>query len=99
MIAQLNENERHDALSNLSNWDYNPKKKAIRRICKFTNFVDAFGFMTKVAILAEKVDHHPEWFNVYSTVDILLTTHDADDGKGGLTMRDIDLAIQIDALL
>jgi 4a-hydroxytetrahydrobiopterin dehydratase len=60
----------------------------------FVDFAEAFGFMTRVAILAEKADHHPEWFNVYNRVEILLTTHDAD----GLSQRDIDLAGKIDAI-
>lgn len=94
MISELDVKSREIALSNLTEWSYEEDKKGIRRIIKFDNFVSAFGFMSKVAILAEKADHHPEWFNVYSTVDILLTTHDAD----GLSQRDIDLATQIDAL-
>ena len=95
MISELDVKSREIALSDLTEWSYEEDKKGIRRIIKFDNFVSAFGFMSKVAILAEKSDHHPEWFNVYSTVDILLTTHDAD----GLSQRDIDLATQIDALL
>ncbi|MCG6120266.1 MAG: 4a-hydroxytetrahydrobiopterin dehydratase, partial [Blastomonas sp.] len=72
-----------------------PVRDGITRTFKFTDFVEAFGFMTRVAILAEKADHHPEWSNVYSRVEILLTTHDA----GGLSQRDIDLATQIDAMI
>ena len=67
----------------------------ISRRFVFGDFVAAFGFMTRVAILAEKADHHPEWSNVYNRVDIVLTTHDA----GGLSQRDIDLAQAIDGLL
>lgn len=63
------------------------------RLC-FGDFVEAFGFMTQVALLAEKADHHPEWRNVYNRVDIELTTHDA----GGLTLKDIELARAIDSL-
>lgn len=98
MIAQLNDKERETALSKLDDWQYDAAKSAICKKYKFDDFVAAFGFMTKVAIIAEKADHHPEWSNIYSTVDILLTTHDADDGKGGLSARDINLAQQIDAL-
>ena len=65
-----------------------------RRHFEFDDFVAAFGFMTRVAILAEKADHHPEWSNVYNKVDMTLTTHDAD----GLSMRDMHLAKAIDAL-
>ena len=67
----------------------------IRRLFTFRDFSAAFGFMTRVALLAEMADHHPEWSNVYNRVEILLTTHDA----GGLSRRDIDLAARIDALL
>jgi 4a-hydroxytetrahydrobiopterin dehydratase len=66
----------------------------IRRDFRFDNFVSAFGFMTQVALLAEKADHHPEWSNVYNKVSIALSTHDA----GGLSQRDFDLARQIDKL-
>jgi 4a-hydroxytetrahydrobiopterin dehydratase len=65
------------------------------RSFKFADFVEAFGFMTRVALLAEKADHHPEWSNVYNRVDILLTTHDCD----GLSQRDLDLARKIDKLV
>ncbi len=66
----------------------------MKRSFRFRNFVEAFGFMTKVALLAEQADHHPEWFNVYNRVDILLTTHDAD----GLSARDVALAKAINKL-
>ena len=95
MLCELDVKSREQALSILKAWSYDADKKGIRRTIKFDDFISAFGFMTKVAILAEKADHHPEWFNVYSMVDILLTTHDVD----GLSQRDIDLAVQIDALL
>ena len=62
---------------------------------EFSDFSEAFSFMTRVALVAEKMDHHPEWFNVYGTVDIALTTHDA----SGLSLRDIDLATQIDSFV
>jgi len=95
MIVQLNAKERKIALSRLPEWEYDSDKKGIRRIFNFNDFVRAFGFMGSVAILAEKADHHPEWSNVYSTVNILLTTHDAN----GLSKRDIDLAEKINALI
>ncbi len=95
MIVQLTESERIAALSHLTEWEFDAQENGIRRIFKFDDFVSAFGFMTSVAILAEKADHHPEWSNVYSTVNILLTTHDAN----GLSKRDIELAKAIDALL
>ena len=70
-------------------------KKGIERKLEFDHFVEAFGFLTKVAILAEKASHHPEIKNVYNKVTILLTTHDA----GGVTNKDVDLAKKINALL
>jgi len=66
----------------------------LKRSFRFENFIEAFGFMTSIALLAERADHHPEWFNVYNKVDIALTTHDA----GGLSARDVRLAKEIDLL-
>ncbi|WP_313801654.1 4a-hydroxytetrahydrobiopterin dehydratase [Sphingobium sp.] len=95
MIAKLDEEERVLALRTLPEWTPVQTPEGIRRLFTFRDFTAAFGFMTQVALLAEKADHHPEWSNVYNRVDITLTTHDA----GGLSRRDIDLARQIDALL
>lgn len=95
MVTKLTDVERTTALAALPEWTPEPVRDGITRTFKFTDFVEAFGFMTRVAILAEKADHHPEWSNVYSRVEILLTTHDA----GGLSQRDIDLATQIDTLI
>jgi 4a-hydroxytetrahydrobiopterin dehydratase len=81
-----------DGISQLTEWQVVDDK--LNRAFKFDNFVDAFAFMTKVAIIAEKMDHHPELFNVYNRVVIDLTTHDA----GGIGALDIDLAQKIDAL-
>ena len=61
---------------------------------KFSNFIDAFGFMSKAALVAEKMDHHPEWFNVYNRVEVTLSTHDC----GGLSSLDVELASKMDAL-
>lgn len=93
-VSGLDDTARMEALKRLAHWHYDADAKGIRRSFRFSDFAAAFGFMTHVAILAEKADHHPEWFNVYNRVDILLTTHDA----GGLSQRDIDLAIKIDAI-
>lgn len=93
-ISRLNDAARDAAMQQLSQWTYDAEAKGIRRNLRFADFAEAFGFMTRVAILAEKADHHPEWFNVYNRVEILLTTHDAD----GLSQRDIDLASKIDAI-
>lgn len=95
MVEQLSEAERADALDELDEWDWDEGRGAITRSFAFDDFSQAFAFMTQVALLAEKADHHPEWSNVYNRVDILLTTHDA----GGLSARDIDMAEAIDALL
>jgi 4a-hydroxytetrahydrobiopterin dehydratase len=95
MIEQLDEEERAAALDQLGEWDYDDARDAITRAFMFADFVEAFGFMTRVALLAEKADHHPEWSNVYNRVDVLLTTHDA----GGLSARDVALAKAIDALV
>jgi 4a-hydroxytetrahydrobiopterin dehydratase len=93
MIAQLAPEQLKAALAELDGWSLD-EGKLLRR-CRFGNFVEAFGFMAQLALLAERADHHPEWFHVYNKVDIWLTTHDA----GGISQRDIDLAVQINALL
>lgn len=76
----------------LANWEH--KDSTIHQTFKFKDFIAAFSFMTKVAIVAEKMNHHPEWSNVYNTVNITLTTHDS----GGITNLDLELAKKIDAL-
>jgi 4a-hydroxytetrahydrobiopterin dehydratase len=91
-IARLTETECAAALAALPRWALRADGLAITRTFRFTDFAEAFGFMTRVAILAEKADHHPEWFNVYNRVEITLTTHDA----GGLSARDVALAGAID---
>ena len=91
-IAQLSDNIIEQKLQGLAGWQLQEEK--LYRQFSFGNFVEAFGFMTQVALLAEKMDHHPEWSNVYSRVDIHLTTHDA----GGISERDFALAQAIDAL-
>ncbi|MEM1287445.1 MAG: 4a-hydroxytetrahydrobiopterin dehydratase [Pseudomonadota bacterium] len=92
-MQRLTETEIKDAVAGLSGWELDPAREAITKSFVFKNFIEAFGFMTKCAIEAEKADHHPEWSNVYKTVSVLLTTHDA----GGLTRKDIDLAKAFDA--
>jgi len=95
MVEQLSQAEREEALEGLPEWDHQDGRDAITRSFTFDDFSQAFAFMTQVALLAEKSDHHPEWSNVWNRVDILLTTHDA----GGLSGRDIDMAQAIDALV
>ena len=87
-ISRLSEAERAAALAELPDWSLRGDGLAIARTFKFTDFSEAFAFMTRVALAAEKADHHPEWFNVYNRVEVTLTTHDA----GGLSTRDVALA-------
>jgi 4a-hydroxytetrahydrobiopterin dehydratase len=93
MANRLTGAARNEALAGLDGWAELPDRDAIAKSFKFADFNAAFAFMTRVALAAEKADHHPEWFNVYNKVDIVLSTHDA----GGLTMRDIALAKFADA--
>ena len=93
--ARLTDAERATALAHLQLWSLREDGLAIVRKLKFSDFSEAFGFMTRVAIAADKADHHPEWFNVYNRVEITLTTHDA----GGLSARDVALAGAIDAMV
>ncbi|MBX5134985.1 4a-hydroxytetrahydrobiopterin dehydratase [Rhizobium lentis] len=79
-------------MAELSGWALNDAASSISKTFKFSNFIEAFGFMTQAAITAEKLNHHPEWFNVYSRVDVTLNTHDA----GGLTELDFKLATAMD---
>lgn len=95
MVVKLDDTERAIALANLPLWSSVSEPDGITRSFTFGSFVDAFGFMSRVALLAERADHHPEWSNVYNRVEITLTTHDA----GGLSARDTALAAQIDALV
>jgi 4a-hydroxytetrahydrobiopterin dehydratase len=90
----LAEAERAEALKALPEWRYDGAARGIRRGFVFADFSEAFAFMTRVALAAEKLDHHPEWSNVWNRVEIALTTHDA----GGLTRRDIALARIVDRL-
>ena len=95
LIPRLSDAERDAALADLPGWTLRQDGLAIRRTLKFADFTEAFAFMTRVALQAEKADHHPEWFNVWNRVDITLTTHDA----GGLSQRDVALARVIDGFV
>ncbi len=88
MVDKLSDSERETALQALSSWTHDPERDAITRAFRFANFSEAFAFMARAALLAEKMDHHPEWFNVYNKVDVTLTTHDCD----GLSERDVKMA-------
>ena len=87
-MKKLSKIEITNKLKRLSGWKLVKGRNAITKTFKFKNFTEAFGWMTSVALYAEKKDHHPEWFNVYSTVEVTLSTHDA----GGVTQLDIDFA-------
>ena len=91
-MKKLTDTERADALSELTSWKLQADRDAIERSIKFKDFSAAWGFMTRVALAAEAMDHHPEWSNVWNGVDIVLSTHDA----GGLTGKDVALARKID---
>ena len=95
MVAKLTAGEREAALKELAHWQMVKDRDAIQRSFKFKNFSEAWGFMARVALLAESQDHHPEWFNVYNKVDITLSTHDC----GGLSARDVKLATSIDGVV
>lgn len=90
----LTESERNEALALLPGWAFDAERNGITRNFKFADFGAAFAFMTRVALEAEKADHHPDWSNVWNRVDILLSTHDS----GGVTVKDISLAEKIDAI-
>ena len=92
VIPRLTDAERDAALEELSGWSLAPDGGAIAIDLEFDDFNAAFAFMTRVAMQAEKADHHPEWSNVYNKVHVRLTTHDA----GGLSRRDVDMARFID---
>ena len=94
MVAKLTDTERATLATTLPQWRMLPGRDAIQRDFAFRDFSQAWGFMARVALLAEKQDHHPEWSNVWNRVSITLSTHDA----GGLSGRDLTLAKAIDAL-
>jgi 4a-hydroxytetrahydrobiopterin dehydratase len=94
MSEKLSGETRKNALARLKGWSEVAGRDAITKKFVFADFNHAFGFMTRAALVAEKLDHHPEWFNVYKTVEVTLSTHDA----GGLTERDIKLAEAMDKI-
>jgi 4a-hydroxytetrahydrobiopterin dehydratase len=87
-MKKLDAKARAAAMNTLKGWKDVKGRDAITKKFQFENFNEAFAFMTRVALLAEKMDHHPEWFNVYNKLDVTLSTHDA----GGVTQNDIDMA-------
>lgn len=94
MPEKLTGNARQAALAKLSGWSEVDGRDAISRKFTFKDFSEAFGFMARAALMAEKLDHHPEWFNVYNKVEVTLATHEA----GGVTERDVQLAQEMNRL-
>lgn len=94
MTEKLSKDERSNAMTELTEWHQVSGRDAIERKFVFANFNEAFGFMSRAALYAEKINHHPEWFNVYKTVEVTLSTHDVD----GLSALDIKLAKFMDKI-
>ena len=94
-MPKLDDRQRDEALAALPGWTYDPKRSGIAKSFRFADFGEAFAFMTRVALEAEKADHHPEWSNVWNRVDVLLSTHSA----GGLTDKDMALAGRIEEIV
>lgn len=95
MIQKINPQTVSKSLEGIDGWTLANDREAIEKTFKFKNFKEAWAFMNKVADLAEDMDHHPEWFNVYNKVEITLTTHDA----GGISQRDLDMAEKINGFI
>ncbi|KAF9185392.1 putative pterin-4-alpha-carbinolamine dehydratase [Haplosporangium sp. Z 767] len=93
-LQKLTAQEQTEALAQLKEWSLVDGREAIKRTLTFKDFNAAFGFMTRVALYADKADHHPEWFNVYNRVEVTLATHDVQ----GLSVRDVKLATFIDEI-
>jgi 4a-hydroxytetrahydrobiopterin dehydratase len=94
MVARLEGNTRRQALAGLNGWKEVADRDAIVKEFRFADFNQAFAFMTQIALKAERMDHHPEWSNVYNRVSVVLSTHEC----GGVSQRDVDMARFIDTL-
>ena len=94
MATKLSDNDKKNELAKLPDWTLRDDRDAISKSFNFKNFNEAFGWMTRVALIAEQINHHPEWFNVWNRVDVTLSTHDA----GGITELDIKLAQKMDKI-
>ena len=92
-MPPLNDHQIRDSLSGLPGWDFS--ESALKKSFKFRNFSEAWGFMSRIALLAEAMDHHPGWSNNYNRVDISLSTHDS----GGVTEKDVSMAQKIEKLV
>ncbi len=97
-VSELDDADRAQLIADHPEWELAREGKAMTRTFQFANFSEAWGFMSRVALIADSHDHHPEWFNVYAKVEITLTTHDAGT-SGGLSLRDAKMAKAIDGLL
>ncbi len=95
MVNKLDNENKLEFLTKYPDWGFLEDRDAVKRVFKFKNFNKAFAFMTSVALMAEKMNHHPEWFNVYNKVEITLTTHDA----GGLSELDVKMVKFIESLI
>jgi 4a-hydroxytetrahydrobiopterin dehydratase len=93
-MAVLDDGAREEVLKTLPSWRYDPDARALRRSFRFRDFSEAFGFMTRAALAAEKADHHPDWSNSWSRVEVSLQTHSA----GGVTALDTALAAEMDRI-
>ncbi|UAB79148.1 4a-hydroxytetrahydrobiopterin dehydratase [Erythrobacter sp. SCSIO 43205] len=98
-VPELSEDDIKQLLTDHPEWELAREGKAIQRTFQFDDFSETWGFMSRVALLADSHDHHPEWFNVYAKVEITLTTHDAGSNGGAISIRDAKMARAIDALL
>lgn len=94
MVERLSADARKQALGSIPGWTEVQGREAIGKTFVFKDFNEAFGFMSRAALIAEKMDHHPEWRNVYKTVEVVLSTHDA----GGVTRLDVELAAAMNAI-
>ena len=97
MVIKLIDSDKEEAVRELSKkgWKYHSEREAISKTFEFANFIEAFSWMTKVAIWAEKLNHHPEWSNVYKKVEVFLTTHDC----GGISDLDLQMAKKMDLFM
>ncbi len=93
-MTKLTDDERLAALADLPAWCHDAGRDALTRTFEFKNFQEAFGWMTRAALIAEKMNHHPDWRNVWNRVEVALTTHDS----GGLTRQDVELARRLDGI-
>lgn len=94
MVTKLDPETKQGALASLNGWNLLDDRDAISKTFQFQDFNQAFGWMSRIALSAEKMDHHPEWFNVWNRVEVTLSTHDC----GGLSEKDIELAKKMDAI-